>query len=91
MDIIVKNNQSIFDIALLATGGIEEAVAMAVELGYSITDTVPAGTVLELTPVLTSKKILNYFENNKLSPATALVIEATSSRIFDTTFDFTFE
>ena len=91
MQITVKNNQSIFDIALLKTGSIEEAINMSILFGISITDIIEAGTVLDFTPIITSKKILNYFENNKLTPATALAIEAISSRIFDTTFDFTFE
>jgi hypothetical protein len=64
-------DQSLFDVALVQFGNIEQAFELALENDISLTGDI---TGLELNTVLVANKpaIVNYYRNNNITPATAL-------------------
>ncbi len=87
---VVLNNQTIFDIALQHTGNVEEAFDAALFAQISLTDDLSTGHILSIAQI-SDEKTFSYYKNNNLHPATALAVEAIAYKIFDFTFDFTFE
>ena len=84
----VMESQTFFDIAIQESGSIEAAFLLAIANGYSITDDVASGNLLEKTVGLTRKG--NPYRNWKnINPASGLDIDSRL-RTFDNTFDFTF-
>jgi hypothetical protein len=69
---IVYQGQSFLDKVLENTGSIENAFAMALINGISVTDDVVIGQELKVTAV-TSKAIVSIFNENK-RPATAITM-----------------
>ena len=90
MQIITQEGQSLFDIALRIAGGIEAAIAIALQNDLSLTDVIAPGTMLNCTniPVI-NQRIVNYYATNGINPATGSTQDAY--KIFDYTFDYTFE
>ncbi len=88
MPVTVKNNQSLFDIAIQHCGSAEAAFAIAVLNAKSITDDLVAGEVLQL-PAVANRAVAEYYTNNKLQPATGITGDLLGS-VWDNTFDDTF-
>ncbi|MCL2290818.1 MAG: hypothetical protein FWC34_09000 [Bacteroidetes bacterium] len=82
--------QSIFDIALKTCGIAEAAYDIALASGVSITDNVE-GDLLVVPEVEKNKRIVEYYAINSISPATDYQEKTKKHRIFDYTFDYTFE
>jgi len=89
MTVTILEGQSLLDVALQELGSLEGAYALAVLNGLSLTDSLAAGMMLQL-PDVVDKRIVNYYLERNIRPATLFDPE-TKQRIFDDTFDFTFE
>jgi hypothetical protein len=92
----IKNNlipvfqgQTIFDIAIQEFGSVEAAFDLATLNGFSITDDLVPGALLQKTTVI-NKKITAYYTDKQIKPATDISSSPDQTRIFDFTFDFTF-
>jgi hypothetical protein len=71
----VLSQQSLLDVAIQQAGTAEAAVLLALANGLSVTDELDAGQ--ELTTVAAiDRDIFNYYANNQLKPATAVVAAA---------------
>lgn len=70
----VLHNQSLLDLALQHTGSVENAFALALANGLSLTDELAAGESLHLTAygIQQNKEILNYYQSKSIQPATAI-------------------
>jgi len=89
--ITVKTRQSVFDIALRYLGSVETAFALASANGLSVTDELSAGSSLTLIDVQNAA-VVSAFSLYTLNPATAITdLPEEQARIFDETFDLTFE
>ncbi|HCY81549.1 MAG TPA: hypothetical protein DHV22_08095 [Xanthomarina gelatinilytica] len=69
MKVTTIHSQSLFDIANQVHGNVDQAFAFALANNISVTDEIPAGTVLKVpTDVeLQNKDISNYFKNKHLA------------------------
>lgn len=73
MEIIVLHNQSLLDVAILHTGSVENAFAIAVANGLSVSSTLSAGTILRNpNDVKKDNDVLHYYTTKDLQPATAI-------------------
>ncbi|MDR2009210.1 MAG: hypothetical protein LBQ22_01860 [Bacteroidales bacterium] len=71
MIIKVKERQTFFDIALQYQGSMESIFDMVIRNNISISDIPENGMELEISPVIEDKKVVNYYKNNNIEPATA--------------------
>ncbi len=78
MKIILLHRQSLIDISVQVTGKAENALLIAKENGFKITDDVKAGTVLNIVlkdeqlKVEIDNDIVNYYNKNNIKPACGL-------------------
>jgi hypothetical protein len=70
MRITSKPGQWPGDIAVREAGSIEAIIEIALENNISITDGLPAGTVLT-SPAPVDGRVVNYYKTNGIYPATA--------------------
>ncbi|WP_299713661.1 LysM peptidoglycan-binding domain-containing protein [uncultured Tenacibaculum sp.] len=71
--ITVSNNQSLFDIAIQATGIATNALAIAQENGLATTDALIVGSELKIPENITfDNTIKNYYQQEDLYPASGL-------------------
>ena len=92
MQTTALNNQSLLDIALQVSGSAEAAYDVALENGKSITDELTPGQELKFTGAQANRKVVNYYTVNNIKPATDFKDEEqVNCKIFDETFDETFE
>ncbi len=68
--VIVKQGQCLFDIAMQTTGSAESVFELASLNNLSITDDLIPGTVLT-TPDVSDGKIVDYYNSEKITPASA--------------------
>lgn len=74
--ITAKDNQTLFDIALLAYGRAEAAYDIAEENDLPVSATLDAGTVLRLPLVLrTDPAVSAYYELQGIAPSTGLTAD----------------
>jgi hypothetical protein len=85
----VIQGQTFFDIAIQEFGSVEAAFSFATLNGFSVTDDLVPGALLQKTDVI-NKNIHSYYQNKNIKPATGLSSSTVRNRIFDYTFDFTF-
>jgi hypothetical protein len=71
MAVKVKNNQTIFDVAIQHFGSAEAAIDLAGSNNRSITDELEAGMELNEIPVV-NKIIYSHFKVKNLQPATGI-------------------
>ncbi len=69
--IVVKDNQSLFDICIQEYGNISNVVALAQSNDMNITDELTAGQQVLIPDLATEQNILKYYAENKVIPATA--------------------
>jgi len=94
---IMQNNvlksvsgQTLFDIAIQVSGSAEAAFEMALINSIGITDELTSEMVLLPAGIL-YKQIATYYQDKQIKPATGLGSSpGSTNRIFDYTFDFTF-
>ncbi len=72
MSIIVKQGQTLFDIALQYCGSADAAFEIARINNRNITDDPAPGDVLKL-PHVRDKRVVKYFADYKLIPASAII------------------
>lgn len=74
MTTTILHNQSLLDLAIQHAGSVENAFAIAVANGLSLTDDLESGEALNLEPttINQNKDILSYYQSKKLQPATAV-------------------
>ena len=71
MEIIVLNNQSVFDIAIQHTGNVMNAFLIAQANNFSITALLVAGSKLVIPgTIVLDKDIKGYYAAKKIQPAT---------------------
>ncbi|MCD7973985.1 MAG: hypothetical protein LUG18_15215 [Candidatus Azobacteroides sp.] len=68
-NIIVRNKQTLFDLAIQYCGQAESVFDVALANGLSITDRLTPGETLKMPPV-EKKRIVEYFAVNQFIPAT---------------------
>jgi len=85
----VIQGQTFFDIAIQEFGSVEAAFQFATLNEFSVTDGLVPGALLQKTTVI-NKNILSYYQNKNIKPATGLSLSMVRTKIFDYTFDFTF-
>lgn len=71
-----STRQSWADISILKTGTPDNAFAIALANGFSVTDTIPEGTqfVIPSDLVTSSPEVVQYFTARELVPATDLTV-----------------
>ena len=85
----VSENQSLLDFSIQTAGDASAAFALALANDISITDELQTGQ--ELIPAgMAAKEITDYYTNRKLKPATGITDDILTGRIFDNTFDSSF-
>ena len=90
MKVTVLQNQTLSDIALQVYGTIEGVFVLATDNDLSVTDELKAGQVLECqADKVINKQIVQYYSDNNIHPATAFLYDV-DNRIFDNTFNLTF-
>ena len=74
MKVIVLHNQSFLDLAIQHTGTAENAFALALANGLSLTDDLAVGNWLmaDSQELNANKDILNYYTAKNIQPATAI-------------------
>lgn len=73
-NIIVKNNQNIFDLATQHNGSVEAAFALASLNEISVTKTSATATIIK--PVaLKNKSVIDFFDRSIVSPSSSDAIE----------------
>lgn len=73
MQITALNNQTLLDIAIRHCGTVEAVADIAILNNISITDDLIPGQLIELpSKDYGSQEVVNFFEVNKIDPATAL-------------------
>lgn len=95
MNVIVREYQTLTDIAVQVYGSSEAVVLLASENGKEITDELSAGQVLSCPAIsdstLLNPEIADYYKKNKLHPVTAFKVDPDArKRIFDDSFCGTF-
>ena len=70
----VLHNQSLLDLALQYTGAVENAFALALVNGLSLTDDLTVGNwlIADSQELNANKEILNYYQSKSVQPATAI-------------------
>ena len=80
--ITILHNQSLLDLAVQHTGTAENAFALAVVNGLSLTDDLPAGAEIKLPDsVNKDSDVLNYYSAKRLQPATAVIMLPEEERL----------
>ncbi len=67
----IRQNQTLFDIALQECGNQSAAIDIALLNGIDITESPPFGTTL-LLPDVINRRVLKYYQDNNIQPATKL-------------------
>ena len=68
---IIKDGQTLADLAIQEFGSLDAMIDIARENGLSMTDVPPAGTELKMPDVVYNQTMQNFVRNNDVSPATA--------------------
>lgn len=89
MSTIVLPGQTFLDIALVLTGDADNAYEIAKANGILVSDMPPVGQIIEASGK-SNRLVLEHYTSRGIKPATAIDVEV-SLKIFDKTFDFTFE
>lgn len=77
MNIKVLANQSVYDLAIQATGDVANVMIIASVNDISVTDELKAGDVLLIPDTVTPlRAVLGYYTARQLKPATGLMSEA---------------
>lgn len=75
----VKDNQTVFDMAIENSGSVDAAYDIAVKNNISISGTPPVNKTLQKSEI-TDRKVAEYMDKNKVTPASGSVSEITRTR-----------
>ena len=67
----VQNRQSVFDIAIAATGSVESVVEIARLNNFGLNNRLEFGTVLQI-PFVINQNVVNYLNNKNITPVSLL-------------------
>jgi hypothetical protein len=67
--IIILYNQSLLDVAIQHTGGIESLFDFAIENGLSVTDDLKVGHFLTSTKIVNNNDVVQYYKDRNTQPA----------------------
>ena len=83
MQVPVRNNQSLFDIALQTLGCTEAAFDIALINGISITDELLTGQILQIPSMsdYTQRRNAEYYSINNILPATAITADIATTAL----------
>ena len=70
--ITITHNQSLFDVAIQETGGIESVFEIALANDLQIAENLTAGNVLKIEEEAVDQLALNYFTSKGIKPATGI-------------------
>ncbi len=82
MEVEVKDGQTLADIAIQEYGSLEALPALAAVNGIGMTDTLAAGSRLQLPDVSFNRLIQQYCKANDVSPATERGMTDVKLRVF---------
>ena len=88
---IIKDGQTLADMAVQEYGSWEAMIAIARENGISMTEVPTAGTELTMPDAIWNRTMQNWCKDNDVSPATARDQSNVSLRIFKEEFTEEFE
>lgn len=92
MTTIAAVGQTLIDIALVLTGDADMAYDIAKENGMNVSDMPTPGVEITYSGNAVNKQVFDYYASHGINPATGVTDkEETAFKIFDYTFDFTFE
>lgn len=92
MQIIVKNRQTIADIAVSTYGSLMGVIDLVIANELSLTDDLKAGQMLKCPDIVFDKKLQEYLKSRPIEPATAVgSCEGIQSRIFTDEFNNVFK
>lgn len=72
MQVTVKNQQWLGDIALQESGSIEAIFLLAQANGLSITETLETGSIMAIGGHIINREVVNYYNVNEIEPATGM-------------------
>ncbi len=87
---IVKDGQTLADLAVQEFGAWDAMIAIAYQNGISMTDVPQAGTELLMPDKVWNRTMQNYCRNNGVSPATARDRGGLRPRVFTEEFNAVF-
>ncbi len=85
--------QTWLDIALILTGDADMAYEIAKENNMSVSDMPTVGQEIRYSGSVVNRQVFDYYASRDIVPATCITTDDDESdvKIFDYTFDFTFE
>lgn len=91
MDTIVKDGQTLADIAIQEYGSLDALADIAMINGMAMTEVPDAGTVLQLADKVYDRVMQDYCKVNNVSPATARDLSGVRLSIFSEQFTMQFK
>ena len=90
MEAMVRDGQSLADIAVQEYGALEAVVRLAMDNGMAVSQAPPAGMRLRLHDGEYNRPMRRYCQAHGIAPATLRGDGGTRARIFNETFNDTF-
>lgn len=88
---MVKDGQTLADIAIQEYGSLAAALPLARANGMSVTETPPAGRMLKLPDTVYDRTMEDWCKRNRVSPATQRDTSGIRLRVFGKEFTEEFE
>lgn len=85
-----SDGQSLFDVAILLTGQADSAVNLAMDNELSLTGTLFSQDDFHMHTI-ENIRVVDFHKSRRMKTATACEVDDTHYRIFDRTFDLSFE
>ena len=90
MEVVVRDGQTLADVAIQEYGALEAVVQLAFDNGMSVSDVPQTGIALRLHEKTYSRILRDYCRARGVQPATLRGSNATRERIFTEVFNDTF-
>lgn len=90
MEVVVRDGQTLADVAIQEYGALEAVVQLAFDNSMSVSDVPQAGTALRLHEKTYSRVMRDYCRARGVQPATLRGNSTTQERIFNEVFNDTF-
>lgn len=90
MEVVVKDGQTLADVAVQEYGAVEAVVQLSLDNGMSVSDVPAPGTALRLHERLYNRVMHDYCCAHDVQPATLRNLNEIEDRIFNEVFNDTF-